>query len=270
MKSYSLKTIIIMPAYNSSKTLEKTYNDIPKDVVDGIILADNASQDDTVEISKKLGIKTIAQIQNKGYGGNQKTCYIEALKDGADIVVMLHPDYQYDPKKIPELIEPIIEGKADMVMGSRLLDGKTLEGGMPLYKFLGNRVLTLIENAVLGLKLSECHTGLRAYNRKFLTTIPFLLNSDDFVFDTEVIAQAASFKFRIAEISVPTRYFKEASSVDFKTSLKYGVQTILTLLKFIVNELNLVKIDKFRKKLPDILGKYHADDVIYAKIRCSL
>ena len=169
----SERVIVVMPAYNAAKTLERTYRDLPKDVIDKVILVDDVSQDETVEIARRLGLKVIVHVQNKGYGGNQKTCYLEALKDGADIVVMLHPDYQYDSTLVPELIAPIVAGRADMVLGSRFLGEGALKGGMPLYKYIANRFLTIVENLVLGLHLSEAHTGFRAYRRELLETIPF-------------------------------------------------------------------------------------------------
>jgi glycosyltransferase involved in cell wall biosynthesis len=252
-----MKIIVVMPAYNAAKTLERTYQDIPMEVVDHIILVDDVSRDQTVEIAQRLGLQTIVHIQNKGYGGNQKSCYVEALLAGADIVVMLHPDYQYDSTKVPELIAPIQQGKFDMMMGSRLLDGGTLAGGMPLYKYISNRFLTLVENLVLGQQLSECHTGFRAYHRRVLTTIPFLLNSDNFVFDTEVIAQAVAFGFKIGEIAVPTRYFAEASSVNFKNSIIYGLGTLAVMGQFLLNRLGLVKQAKFHKRLQEVISDYH-------------
>lgn len=255
--SKQTKVIVVMPAYNAAKTLERTYNDLPKEVVDKVILVDDVSQDETVEIARRLGLKVIVHIQNKGYGGNQKTCYLEALKDGADIVVMLHPDYQYDSTLVPELIRPIQEGKADMVMGSRFLSGKPLAGGMPIYKYVSNRFLTMVENLVLGQHLSECHTGFRAFSRRLLATIPFLLNSDKFVFDTETIAQAVAFGFKIAEIAVPTRYFKEASSVDFKNSIIYGLSTLWVMVRYLLNKWGLVRSNQFNKELRQIMSKYH-------------
>ena len=250
------KVVVIMPAYNAAQTLERTYNDLPKEVVDKVILVDDVSQDETVEIARRLGLKVIVHIQNKGYGGNQKTCYLEALKDGADIVVMLHPDYQYDSTLVPELIRPIQEGKADMVMGSRFLSGKPLAGGMPLYKYLSNRFLTTVENLILGQHLSECHTGFRAFSRRLLATIPFLLNSDKFVFDTETIAQAVVFGFEIAEIAVPTRYFKEASSVDFKNSVIYGLSTLRVMVRYLLNKWGLVRSAQFNQELRQIMSKH--------------
>jgi glycosyltransferase involved in cell wall biosynthesis len=252
-----MKVIVVMPAYNAAKTLEWTYADIPMTVVDHIILVDDVSQDQTVEIAKRLGLETIVHVQNKGYGGNQKTCYLEALKAGADIVVMLHPDYQYDSTCIPDLIAPIQLGEFDMMMGSRLLSGGTLAGGMPLWKYVSNRFLTIVENLVLGQHLSECHTGFRAYSRKLLTSIPFLLNSNGFLFDTEIIAQSVAFGFRIGEIPVPTRYFEEASSVDFRNSVIYGLGTLWTMFKFALDRLGLAERDQFRKPLQQVISHYH-------------
>jgi glycosyltransferase involved in cell wall biosynthesis len=240
------KVIVVMPAYNAAKTLEATYNDIPKDEVDEIILVDDASHDETVKKAKELGLKVFVHPKNRGYGGNQKTCYTEALREGADIIVMLHPDYQYDPKLIPEIIKPIKEGKADLVLGSRLLSKTALSGGMPLYKFISNRFLTFVENLVLNQHLSEFHTGFRAYSRRLLTTIPFMNNSENFVFDTEVIVQTVFFGFKIAEIPCPTRYLKDSSSINFINSVIYGTQTLHTLIKYILCKLNIKKYPIFR------------------------
>jgi len=256
------KVIVVMPAYNAAKTLERTYHDLPKEVVDKVILVDDVSQDETVEIARQLGLEVIVHIQNKGYGGNQKTCYLKALEDGADIVVMLHPDYQYDSTLVPELIRPIQEGRADMVLGSRFLSGGTLAGGMPIYKFVANRFLTIVENLTLGQNLSECHTGFRAYSRKLLLTIPFLLNSDDFVFDTEVIAQAAAFGFQIAEIGVPTRYFKEASSVNFRRSVVYGLSTLGVMARYTLSKWRLVRSNQFEKTLTEVISRYHLPQIV--------
>lgn len=255
------KVIVVMPAYNAAKTLEKTYRDLPLDVVDKVILVDDVSQDETVEIARQLGLKTVIHLQNRGYGGNQKTCYLEALKEGADIVVMLHPDYQYDSKRVPNLIAPILQGEADMMLGSRFLSDDTLGGGMPIWKYIANRFLTIVENLVLGQRLSEAHTGLRAYRREVLETIPFLLNSDDFVFDTQVIAQAVAFGFHIGEIAVPTRYFEEASSVNFRRSVVYGLATLWTMVKFIAHKWGLVEVAQFNKCLRNVLSRYHSERV---------
>ena len=249
--------VVIMPAYNAAKTLERTYRDLPMQVVDRIILVDDVSQDETVEIAQRLGLKTVVHVQNKGYGGNQKTCYLEALREGADIVVMLHPDYQYDSTLVPDLIAPIQRGEADMMLGSRFLGGQVRAGGMPFYKIVANRFLTTCENLVLGLRLSEAHTGFRAYRREVLETIPFLLNSDDFVFDSEVIAQVVAFGFRISEIGVPTRYFEEASSVNFRRSVVYGFATLWTLVKFIAHKWGLAEVPQFGKQLRDVISRYH-------------
>jgi glycosyltransferase involved in cell wall biosynthesis len=246
-----------MPAYNAAKTLETTYASIPMELVDKIILTDDVSQDETVEIARKLGLKTIIHVQNRGYGGNQKTSYIEALKDGAEIVIMLHPDNQYDATRIPALIEPIRRGDYDMMIGSRFLGKETLKGGMPLYKYIGNRFLTWAENLVLRQNLSEYHSGFRAYSRRFLTTVPFMLNSDDFVFDSEILAQATAFNFAIGEIAVPTRYFEEASSINFKRSVVYGLATVWTMVKYLLHRTGLVKYPQFSKTLPEVISRYH-------------
>lgn len=251
------RVVVVMPAYNAAKTLERTYQDLPDGVVDQIILVDDVSKDETVEIARQLGLRVVIHVQNRGYGGNQKTCYVEALKDGADVVVMLHPDYQYDSRRVPDLIEPILRGEADLVLGSRLASGGALAGGMPLYKYLSNRFLTIIENRAFGQQLTECHTGFRAYSRRLLLTIPFVLNSDKFVFDTEVIAQTVAFGFRIAEVPVPTRYFKEASSVDFKNGVAYGLATLGVVVRYLGHRWGIAHFGQFRKKLPDVISRYH-------------
>jgi glycosyltransferase involved in cell wall biosynthesis len=258
------KVVVVMPAYNAARTLERTYNDIPPQTVHQVILVDDVSKDETVEIARQLGLKVVIHIQNRGYGGNQKTCYIEALREGADIVVMLHPDYQYDSTRIPDLIAPIERGEADMMSGSRLLGGDTLAGGMPVWKYISNRFLTGVENLVLGQHLSEMHSGFRAYSRRMLETIPFLLNSDDFVFDTEVIAQAVAFGFRIDEVAVPTRYFAEASSVNFKRSVTYGLSTLLVMLRFALHHLGLRRRRQFSAHLRDVLSRHYAPEVLGA------
>lgn len=240
------KVIVTMPAYNAAKTLIKTFDDIPKGLVSEIILVDDCSQDDTVAVGSTLPIKVVRHPHNVGYGGNQKTCYLEALRDDADIVIMLHPDYQYDPKKIPEMIAPILEDKADIVLGSRFLGGGALRGGMPYYKFVSNRFLTGCQNLVLGTNLSEFHTGYRAYSRKFLQTVPFLRNSIAFVFDAEILCQAIYFGFRVAEIGVETRYFAEASSINFWNSVKYGLGVLGTLVKYLGAKTGLSKSELFK------------------------
>ena len=252
-----MSIIVIMPAYNAAKTLEVTYASIPTDLVDKIILTDDVSRDETVEIARKLDLKTIIHVQKRGYGGNQKTSYLEALKDGAEIVVMLHPDNQYDATRIPALIEPIQRGEYDMMIGSRFLGKGTLEGGMPLYKYVGNRFLTWVENLVMGQHLSEYHSGFRAYSRRFLTTIPFLLNSDDFVFDSEVLAQATAFNFEIGEIAMPTRYFEEASSIGFKRSAKYGLATLWTMWKYLLFRAGFTNNPQFSQTLQQVMSRYH-------------
>ena len=242
-----LKVVVVMPAYNAAQTLAATYQNIPSQVVDEVLLVDDASRDETVKIALDFHLKVVRHPHNVGYGGNQKTCYMEALRDGADIVVMLHPDGQYDPRLIPQIIEPIKDGKADFVLGSRLKQkGGALKGGMPLYKFIANRFLTGLENLILGQKLSEMHTGYRAYSREFLERIPFLRNSNDFVFDSQIIAQAVAFKQRITEVPVSTKYFKEASSVNFKVSLIYGLKTLWTVFKFALDRLGIIHSKLYR------------------------
>ncbi len=246
-----------MPAYNAAKTLERTYADLPKDTLDSVILVDDASRDETAWIAQRIGLKVVIHIQNQGYGGNQKTCYVEALKDGADIVVMLHPDYQYDSTLVPQLIQPIIEGRADLVLGSRFLGGQPLAGGMPLYKYVSNRFLTLVENTILRQRLSECHTGFRAFSRRSLETIPFLLNSNDFLFDSQIIAQMVAFGFKIDEIGVPTRYFKEASSVDFRHSVVYGLGTLGVMLGYLLDRSGARRAPQFRRTLREVASSYY-------------
>ncbi len=222
-----------MPAYNAALTLEQTCRDVPHEVVDHIILVDDVSQDETVEIAHRLGLDVITHEENRGYGGNQKTCYDHALGIGAEIVVMLHPDYQYDATRIGALIEPILSGRADFTIGSRFL-GDPLAGGMPRWKYISNRFLTGIENLAFGLHLSEYHSGFRAYSRRVVETLPYHENSDDFVFDQQFIAQAVRAGFRIEEIAVPTRYFAEASSVGFRRSVVYGISTLVVVADHIV------------------------------------
>ena len=239
------KIVVVMPAYNAEKTLEKTYAEVDFDVVDKVILVDDASPDDTAVSAKKLGIETIVHLENRGYGGNQKTCYRAALAQGADIVVMLHPDYQYTPKLIGPMAYLISTGLYDIVMGSRILPKGAIEGGMPLYKYIANRFLTLTENILLGQKLSEYHTGFRAFSRRVLETLPLGENSDDFVFDNQILAQAVHFKFRIGEISCPTRYFKEASSINFGRSIRYGLGVLQTAFQYRLQAWGLARFGIF-------------------------
>jgi len=227
------RLVVIMPAYNAEKTLRQTYGELPHEYVDEVILVDDASGDETSRVAQELGIKTIIHPENKGYGGNQKTCYREALSHGADIVVMVHPDYQYSPRLVSAMASMIASGHYDVVLGSRILGGGALKGGMPLYKYIANRFLTLIENLALGVKLSEYHTGFRAFTREVLETLPLEENSDDFVFDSEMLVQTVYLGFRIGELSCPTRYFKEASSINFKRSVKYGFGVLGSIVKFV-------------------------------------
>lgn len=239
------KLVVIMPAYNAEKTLRKTYEELPHEYVDEIILVDDASSDSTALIARELGIKTIIHPENKGYGGNQKTCYREALAHGADIVVMVHPDYQYSPRLVAAMASMISSGHYDVVLGSRILGGSALKGGMPLYKYLANRFLTFTGNVFLGIKLSEYHTGFRAFTREVLETLPLEENSDDFVFDNEMLVQAVYFGFRIGELSCPARYFKEASSINFSRSMKYGFGVLAAIMKYVLSTLGIKKFAIF-------------------------
>ena len=214
---------VVLPAYNAARTLVRTYADIPKDLVDDIILTDDASADETVALARSLGIHTIRHDRNRGYGGNQKTCYAAAIARGADIVVMLHPDYQYSPRLVPAMASMIASGEFDVVLGSRILGGGALKGGMPVWKYLANRALTLLQNLLGGQKLSEYHSGYRAWSRAALLHLPLMANSEDFVFDNQMLAQAIYFRLRIGEISCPTRYFPEASSIGLRRSIVYGL-----------------------------------------------
>jgi len=239
--------VIVMPAYNAAKTLEDTFRAIPSGYYDEIVVVDDHSRDETTELARRLNLKAIRHPHNVGYGGNQKTCYMEALRDGADIVVMLHPDGQYDPAIIPEMIRPIREGRADMVLGSRMMvEGSAARGGMPWWKRMANRFLTAVENLAMGRRFSECHTGYRAYSRRFLETVPFLRNSNGFVFDTEVIFQAVHFGLPVEEVPISTRYFAEASSVGFRVGVVYGLGTLATAARFLLHRSGIVRSEKFR------------------------
>lgn len=226
------RIVVIMPAYNAAKTVEKTYREIPLDVIDHVILVDDDSKDETVRIAQSLGIETIVHPKNRGYGGNQKTCYTHALARGADVVVMLHPDYQYTPKLLVAIASMVAYGEYEMVLASRILTGGALRGGMPVYKFISNRLLTFVQNRLLGTHLSEFHTGYRAFSRRVLEAMPLEENSDNFVFDNQMIAQAVYFGFNIGEISCPTKYFKEASSISVLPSIRYGLGVLRTSLQF--------------------------------------
>ena len=226
------KICVVMPAYWAEKTLERTYRDLPLDWVDDIILVDDASRDRTVEIAHALGLHTLVHPQNRGYGGNQKTCYREALARGADIVVMVHPDHQYDPRYIPELVKPLLRGDCEAVFGSRMLGGRPIEGGMPKWKYFANLGLTAVANAMFYVFLSEYHSGLRAYSRRYLESVDLEANSDDFVFDTEIIAQGVWKGMRIREIPIATRYFDEASQIGFWRSVRYGFSILWVLLLY--------------------------------------
>src|ERR1035437_4328307 len=241
--------VVVMPAYNAAKTLERTYRDIPHEFVSRIILVDDVSEDDTVAVARQLGLDVLIHRQNLGYGGNQKTCYDAALAVGADAVVMLHPDYQYDATRIPALVGPILDGTKDLMLGSRFL-GDPLAGGMPRWKYISNRFLTGVENLVFGLHLSEYHTGFRAYSRHLLETIPYHLNSNDFVFDQDLVAQAVACGMRIGEIAVPTRYFEEASSVNFRRSVVYGLSTLRVSMRFLLHRMRIRRSRKLAAQKP--------------------
>src|SRR5437773_5099317 len=233
------KVVVVMPAYNAFRTLRQTYNEVPLEVVDEVLLVDDASSDETVALARELGLTTFLHERNLGYGKNQKTCYREALKRDADIVIMLHPDYQYSPRLLTSLAGMIASGHYDIAMGSRILGVGALQGGMPRYKYVSNRFLTAVQNLLLGYKLSEYHTGFRAFSRRVLESLPLEENSDDFLFDNEVLAQAIYFNYQIGDISCPTKYFAEASSISFKRSAKYGLGVLWTSLKFRMQKMGL-------------------------------
>ncbi len=244
------KVTVVLPAYNAATTLEKTFQEIPFDVVDAVLMVDDASTDNTVVVARQLGITTFQHDRNLGYGGNQKTCYREALKLDSDGVIMLHPDYQYTPKLIGAMASLIAIDQYDLVLGSRIISGGALRGGMPLYKYVANRFLTLFENLMLGQKISEYHTGYRAYSKRLLQSLPLQNNSDDFVFDNEFIAQAVYFGYRVGEISCPTKYFPEASSINFRRSVKYGLGVLRTALAYRLAKWNLIRHRIFTTSSP--------------------
>ncbi len=235
------RVAVVLPAYNAALTLKQTYDEIPHDVVDDVILTDDCSRDDTSEISRGLGIHTLVHDKNRGYGGNQKTCYAAALERGADIVVMLHPDYQYTPRLVTAMASMISSDQYDVVLASRILGKGALAGGMPLYKYFANRCLTFAQNVLMGQKVSEYHSGYRVFSRKVLETLPLDACSDDFVFDNQMLAQSAWFGFRIGEISCPTKYFEEASSINFKRSVIYGLGVLGTSLSFRLAKMGLAR-----------------------------
>src|SRR3989338_2689069 len=242
------KIIVVLPAYNAEKTIKKTYDEIPKDIVDEIILVDDGSGDKTVEIARTLGITVINHEKNVGYGGNQKTCYKEALRRGADIVVMLHPDYQYPPKLVTAMAALISSDAFDVVLGSRILGGYALKGGMPLYKYISNRILTAFENLVTGQKLSEYYTGYRAFSKEVLLNLPILENSDDFIFDNQILTQVFYFGYRIGEITSPCSYNKECSSISFRRSVIYGLGVLQSILRYFLQKKNLKRYRMFDKE----------------------
>jgi glycosyltransferase involved in cell wall biosynthesis len=244
-----MKIIAVMPAYNAARTLEPTVKDIPPGTFDEIIVVDDASKDNTVEVAQRLGLTVVRHEQNKGYGGNQKTCYRLALDRGADIVVMIHPDYQYDSRLTPYLVGLIRDAHLDVMLGSRIRTRKeALEGGMPLYKYIFNRLLTFIENIATGMNLSEWHTGFRAFSRNVLETIPWEKNSDDFVFDSQMLVQCVAFGFRVGEVPVPVRYYENSSSISLQRSVTYGLRTLLTVMQFLLHKMYVLRSPLFSRK----------------------
>jgi len=242
------KIVVVMPAYNAEKTLEQTYKEIPFNIVDEVILVDDFSKDDTFDEARKLGIsKVIRHQKNTGYGGNQKTCYREALQSNADIVVMLHPDYQYTPLLLEAMVYPIARGLYDVMLGSRILGKGALRGGMPMYKYIFNRILTLTQNILMSQKLAEYHTGYRAFSREVLEKLPLEKNSDDFVFDNEMLGQIFYHGFTVGEVSCPTKYFKEASSINFKRSVKYGIGVLRVSLSYRLQKMGIGSYKIFDK-----------------------
>lgn len=241
------KVVVVMPAYNAAATLERTCADVPRDIVDEVILVDDCSRDDTIGQAQALGLRCFRHEKNWGYGRNQKTCYLEALKLGADVVIMVHPDYQYTPKIIPAMANLVTSGEYDACIASRILGGTALRGGMPLYKYVANRFLTLTQNLLLRAKLSEYHTGYRAFSREVLETLPLWENSDDFVFDNQMLAQTIYFGFRIGEVSCPTKYFEEASSINFSRSVTYGLGVLDTSARFRLQKWGLARYPIFDK-----------------------
>lgn len=241
------KVIVVLPAFNAEKTLRQTYAEIPRDIVDEVILVDDGSSDNTVAVARELGIEPIIHRRNLGYGANQKTCYSAALQRGAGIVIMLHPDYQYSPKLIPAMAYLLSSSEFDVVLGSRILGGRALQGGMPLYKYLSNRLLTFIQNLLIGAKLSEYHTGYRAFSRRVLESVNWQGNSDDFIFDNQILCQVIYQDYLVGEITCPARYFPEASSINFLRSLRYGFGCLLMALRFRLCKMGLLSSSLFRR-----------------------
>jgi glycosyltransferase involved in cell wall biosynthesis len=263
------RVAVVMPAYNAEKTLEQTVKALPASV-DIKILVDDSSSDHTALLSEQLGVQTFVHDSNYGYGRNQQTCYREALAAGADIVVMVHPDYQYTPALVSAMAAMISSGVYDCVLASRILGGGALKGGMPRYKYIANRLLTAFQNVFLGVKLSEYHTGFRAFSRELLQTLPLLENSDDFVFDNQMIAQAVMFQFRVGEISCPTSYFKEASSISFRRSVSYGFGVLKTTAAFVAHRAGLVKLPQFDVTGRKVTLKYYSEIVYSEAIQRSV
>jgi glycosyltransferase involved in cell wall biosynthesis len=228
--------VVVMPAYNAAQTVEATYREIARDYIDHVVLVDDASHDNTPELARELGIETLVHPENLGYGGNQKTCYQHALRLGADVVVMLHPDYQYTPRLLVAMASMVAFGQYDIVLGSRILCGGALKGGMPIYKYISNRILTFVQNLLMGSHFSEFHTGYRAFSREVLTSLPLRENDNNFVFDNQMLAQAAYFNYSVGEISCPTSYFAEASSISFWPSVRYGIGVLKTTLQFVLDK----------------------------------
>ena len=251
------KIVVVMPSYNAARTLARTVDEVPRDIVDEILLVDDASSDETVGLANELGLTVFVHEKNFGYGRNQKTCYREALSRGADIVVMVHPDYQYSPNLIVPMAGMIAYGEYDCVVGSRILGTGALKGGMPLYKYVANRFLTLFQNTLINFKLSEYHTGFRAFSREVLEALPLNENSDDFVFDNQMLAQIVHFGFRVGEISTPTRYFAEASSINFSRSVKYGLGVLDTSIRFRLHRMKVFRSRLFRVRAQTLLPNYY-------------
>ncbi len=250
MPLHDRKVIAVLPAYNAEKTLEATLNDIPRDWVDEILLVDDCSRDGTVALSRRLGLTTIVHSQNRGYGGNQKTCYRTAMdKLGGEIMVMVHPDHQYDPKIVPQLVQPLMRGECDAVFGSRMLGGRPIEGGMPKWKYFANLFLTMVENATFYIFLSEYHSGFRAYSKRYLEEVNFEANSDDFVFDTEIIAQGVAKRMLIREVPISTRYFDEASQIGFWRSTRYGLEILKTMFFYKLHKKHIYSHRIFRDRV---------------------